>query len=114
MATRQAAAIIFPFRSVILRAMPALLQLRNPCLTGLARGEHDCHRTSSGAFMSRPSHGHSLDSVIDAYAPGVDRSLLRKNLALTPEQRLLQLQQLVRFAAELRRAGQRAARSDSA
>jgi hypothetical protein len=62
--------------------------------------------------MSRPSH--SLDSVIETYRSGVDRSLLRRNLALTPEERLLQLQQLARFAVELRRAGQTAAKSGSA
>ena len=45
------------------------------------------------------------DPVIELYMRGVDRTLLRRNLALTPEQRLLQLQELARFAEELRRAG---------
>lgn len=48
------------------------------------------------------------DAVIELYMRGVDRTLLRRNLALTPEQRLLQLQELVRFAEELRRAGRAA------
>jgi hypothetical protein len=48
------------------------------------------------------------DPVIEAYMRGVDRTLLRRNLALTPEQRLLQLQELARFAEELRRAGRAA------
>lgn len=52
--------------------------------------------------------------MIEAYMRGIDRTLLRKNLALTPEQRLLQLQQLARFADELRRAGRLAAKSRSA
>jgi len=39
------------------------------------------------------------------YRKGVDRTLLRRNLTLTPEERLLQLQELARFADELRRAG---------
>jgi hypothetical protein len=39
----------------------------------------------------------------------VDRTLLRRNLALTPEQLLLQLQELARFADELQRAGRVAA-----
>jgi hypothetical protein len=43
---------------------------------------------------------------------GIDRTLLRRNLALTPEQRLLQLQELARFAEELRRAG-RAAKTNA-
>lgn len=38
----------------------------------------------------------------------VDRTLLRRNLALSHEQRLNQLQELARFAAELRRAGGKA------
>ncbi|HLE67457.1 MAG TPA: hypothetical protein VI730_09940 [Burkholderiales bacterium] len=44
------------------------------------------------------------DPVIESYMRDVDRTLLRRNLALTPQQRLLQLQELVRFAEELRRA----------
>lgn len=58
--------------------------------------------------MSSSTYSNSLDAVIGAYMRNVDRTLLRKNLALTPEQRLLQLQQLARFAGELRRAGQSA------
>lgn len=45
------------------------------------------------------------DPVVEAYLRGVDRTLLRRNLSLSPEQRLSQLQQLACFAAELRRAG---------
>jgi len=43
--------------------------------------------------------------VIERYMRDIDRTLLRRNLALTPEQRLLQLQELARFAGELQRAG---------
>jgi hypothetical protein len=50
------------------------------------------------------------DPVIEAYKRDVDRTLLRRNLALTPDQRLRQLMELQRFAEELRRAG-RAARA---
>ena len=46
-----------------------------------------------------------LDPVIEAYKRDVDRSLLRRNLSLTPEQRLRQLMALQRFAGELLRAG---------
>jgi len=45
------------------------------------------------------------DLVIEAYKKHIDRTLLRENLKLTPEQRLLKLIELQRFADELRRAG---------
>jgi hypothetical protein len=47
--------------------------------------------------------------VIRAYLDGIDRTLLRKNLTLSVEQRFRQLMQLQRFASELSRAGRRAA-----
>ena len=46
--------------------------------------------------------------VVERYLRDVDRTLLRRNLALSPEQRLTQLQELARFAEELRRAGKKA------
>jgi hypothetical protein len=51
-----------------------------------------------------------VDPVIELYKKHVDRSLLQENLKLTPEQRLLKMMDLQRFAAELQRAG-RAART---
>ncbi|WP_437723286.1 hypothetical protein [Sorangium sp. So ce861] len=80
----------------------------------------DQHRQDGGqqAAASPPSqHSEepSVDSVdrpdpiIELYKKHVDRSLLRENLKLTPEQRLLKMMDLQRFAAELQRAG-RAAR----
>lgn len=45
------------------------------------------------------------DPVIEAYKRDVDRTLLRRNLKLTVEQRLVQLMELQRFAKEVRRAG---------
>lgn len=48
------------------------------------------------------------DPVVRAYLAGVDRTLIAKNLALTPEQRLFQLMALQRAAAELQRAGREA------
>lgn len=48
------------------------------------------------------------DPVIRAYLDGVDRTLLRKNLALSVEERFLQLMELQRLAVELREAGRRA------
>jgi hypothetical protein len=49
------------------------------------------------------------DPVIEAYKPGVDRSLLRENLRRSLDERMARLVELQRFAEELRRAG-RAAR----
>jgi len=45
------------------------------------------------------------DPVVDAYKPGIDRTLIRENLKKSPEERLRALQQLQAFAEELRRAG---------
>jgi len=46
-----------------------------------------------------------LDPLVEAYKPGIDVTLIERNLRLTPEERLLQLMELQRFADELRRAG---------
>jgi hypothetical protein len=51
------------------------------------------------------------DPVIDAYKPGIDRTLLRENLRRSVEERVRNFLGLQRAAAELRRAG-RAARRD--
>jgi hypothetical protein len=51
-----------------------------------------------------------LDPVVEAYKRDVNRTLLERNLRLTPEDRLRQLMQLQKFAAELRRAGRAARR----
>ncbi|HEY3194252.1 MAG TPA: hypothetical protein VGK42_03350 [Candidatus Dormibacteraeota bacterium] len=45
------------------------------------------------------------DPVIEAFKKDVDRTLLRRNLGLTVEERLRALAELQRFARELRRAG---------
>jgi hypothetical protein len=47
------------------------------------------------------------DPVIEAYKKDIDRTLIRENLKLTPEERLRQLMKLQEFAEELQRAGQR-------
>ena len=46
--------------------------------------------------------------VIEAYKKDVDRTLLRENLKLTPDQRLDKLQGFVGLVADLREAGRRA------
>lgn len=43
--------------------------------------------------------------VIQAYVLDVDRTLIAKNLALSVEERFVQLMALQEFAEELRRAG---------
>ena len=45
------------------------------------------------------------DSVVEAYKADIDRTLLRENLAKSPEDRVRALQALLRLAAEARRAG---------
>jgi hypothetical protein len=45
------------------------------------------------------------DPVIEAYKKDVDRTLLRRNLSLTPDQRLRELVELQRFADEVQKAG---------
>lgn len=47
------------------------------------------------------------DPVIEAYKKDIDRTLIRENLKLTYEQRLLKLMQLQRFALELKQAGRK-------
>lgn len=45
------------------------------------------------------------DPVIEAYKRGIDRTLLRENLKLSAEERLLKLIELQKFAEELKRRG---------
>ncbi len=45
------------------------------------------------------------DPVIEAYKQGIDRSLLRANLRLSPAERLRRLEELLQFAKKLREAG---------
>jgi hypothetical protein len=49
----------------------------------------------------------SIDDIIDLYKKDVDRTLIRENLKLTPEERLRKAQQIARMAEELREAGHR-------
>jgi len=48
------------------------------------------------------------DPVIEAYKAGVDRTLLRENLKLTPQQRFDKFSGVMRNLMSLRAAGQRA------
>jgi hypothetical protein len=60
--------------------------------------------------MSGKTAAATIDSHIEAYKRDIDRSLLRENLRLTPEQRLSKLMAHQQFAAELREAGRKARR----
>ena len=64
-------------------------------------------RAAASDPMSSPEE---RDPVVRAYLTHIDRSLIAKNLALTPEQRIRQLMALQRMAEELQRAGREAAR----
>lgn len=47
------------------------------------------------------------DPLIEAYKRDIDRTLIRENLKLTPEQRLEKLHRLQLLAREVRAAGRR-------
>lgn len=47
---------------------------------------------------------HWLDPIIEAYKKDVDRTQIRENLKLTPEQRLAKLEALLADMEEIRRA----------
>jgi hypothetical protein len=49
--------------------------------------------------------GDSIQAVIEVYKKDVDRTMIRQLLQLTVEERLLNLENFVRFAAELQAAG---------
>lgn len=65
------------------------------------------------SVMTVPATAPRTDPIVELYMRDVDRSLLRRNLSLTPQERLDQLQKLLRFADELRRAGRKAVRPHS-
>ncbi|HEV8317380.1 MAG TPA: hypothetical protein VGQ10_08215 [Vicinamibacterales bacterium] len=47
------------------------------------------------------------DPVIEAYKKDVDRTLIRENLKLTPDQRLRKLQSFMKFIHEIRGSARR-------
>lgn len=49
--------------------------------------------------------GDSIQAVIEVYKKDLDRTLIRQVLQLTVEERLLNLENFVEFAAELQTAG---------
>ena len=54
--------------------------------------------------MSREPVVLEPDPVIDAFKKDIDRTLLRANLKLTPEERILKMQSALRCALALRGA----------
>ncbi len=46
-----------------------------------------------------------IDRLVEELKKDVDRTLIRENLKLTVEERLIQLMRLQEFAEEMRRAG---------
>ena len=54
----------------------------------------------------------AFDSVIEALKAGIDRTQLRRNLELTPEERVQKFLSFARLANELREAGRRARELD--
>ena len=52
----------------------------------------------------------SIDRIIELYKRDIDRTLLREQLRKTPNERVRELVELERFAAELRAAGEKAFR----
>ena len=55
--------------------------------------------------------GASNAVTVDDLIRDIDRTLLRENLKLTPEERLTKFASFMRFISELRRAGENARRS---
>jgi hypothetical protein len=57
-----------------------------------------------------PVHGEETpsDPVVAVYKKDIDRTLLRANLRLSPEDRIRKLQDFVRLMVSLREAGRRA------
>jgi hypothetical protein len=57
---------------------------------------------------ARPTSDHAVDPVIEAYKPGIDRTILRENLKLTITERIDNLQSLMKSIAEMQEMGRRA------
>lgn len=55
--------------------------------------------------MSRSAEEPAPDPVVEVYKKDLDQTLFDRTLALTPEERIRQLQALVRFQWELEQAG---------
>jgi hypothetical protein len=56
---------------------------------------------------SNGDEDENRDPLVEALVRDVDMSLIRRNLKMTPQQRVEQLMEMQRFAAELREAGRK-------
>ena len=65
-------------------------------------------RADRARYTGHMAGGRLADPLIDAFKKDVDRTLLRENLRLTPEQRIQKLQDFVAFIARMQEAGRRA------
>lgn len=79
----------------------------NPTMATLQRLAEAAGFTLSFSLVPRTTG----DGLIEAYRRDIDRTLLRRNLKLTVDQRIRELARLQAFDAEVRRAGQEARRS---
>ena len=71
--------------------------------------EREIDSGADGRVESSASRS-SIDRIIELYKRDIDRTLLREQLRKTPDQRVRELVELERFAAELRTAGKKAFR----
>lgn len=76
-----------------------------------AASDEQCKSPDGLAPRLAPPDVH--DPVIEAYKKDVDRTLIRENLKLTHEQRLMKLQSYVESALRLRGAARRKLSSGS-
>ncbi len=78
---------------------------------------HDCPVAANVSENEEPAPRHCglselppadfCDPVIEAYKKDVDRTLLIRNLRLTPAERAEKFLDFMRFLTEMRRAGER-------
>ncbi|MDX1982584.1 MAG: hypothetical protein SFV51_20085 [Bryobacteraceae bacterium] len=54
----------------------------------------------------------SMDAVIEVYKQGIDRTLLRENLKLTGEERILRAQDSLEFVRQFRGIARRRTKTD--
>lgn len=71
-----------------------------------ANGEHPVPLLPV-TIMREEAAAYGNDPVIDAYKKGVDRTLLREKLKLTPSQRVEKLQAFMRAFASIRGVARR-------
>jgi hypothetical protein len=64
--------------------------------------------TPTGNSSQPPATQGYVDPVIEAYKAGIDRTLLRHNLTLTPQQRVDNMIELLEMIEAAQEAGERA------